>query len=162
MNGKTKFLRKNNSLLIEILIAFTLVILCIFPLLNPHLKMITYEQKKLEVTKLDRTLELLTSTIIKNLYENLYDWEQMVSGYQFPFYEHELKTSHYSGYWEVEKTETKKGKGQGHTYNLLTLRLTLFPKHNVGNKILNKSHQQTLKVFVERTITATESDNENI
>jgi hypothetical protein len=71
-------------LLLEVLIAFALVILCALPLIYPHVYMVKEQKKFLQQVELDRTAHLVYGDILEKLYLNQIPWNALVQGTRFP------------------------------------------------------------------------------
>jgi len=67
-----------------VLIALTLVTLCAFPLLAPHIIMVRGEKEFLYELEADRIANNVFSEIVKNLYENRISWQELQSEQSYP------------------------------------------------------------------------------
>lgn len=74
--------RKRSFLLLEVLIAFTLLITCFFPLLKPHLWMRKERLNQLEQWQLHRLSRLAIVEVKRKLYEHKYPWGKLKEGFE--------------------------------------------------------------------------------
>lgn len=72
------FLRKKKNkhyvTLLEVLIAFSLVVFCLIPLLHPHVAMVKLQSEFLQKIKLDHAINVMTGQIVEKLYKNEIPW----------------------------------------------------------------------------------------
>lgn len=66
--------RKRPFLLLEVLIAFALVIFCAIPLIAPHVDMFRAQRSWLDKEELDHAVNLLYVDLLEKLYTNKIDW----------------------------------------------------------------------------------------
>lgn len=96
--------KRSNYLLLELLIAFSLVISCFFPLLKPHRIINKKSHEKLEKMQLEREARLVFYEIKKNFFEYPpYSWKEIKEG--LPPREH--KSKYVENYTITFSTETK-------------------------------------------------------
>jgi len=72
--------RKRPYLLLEVLIALTLVVMCFIPLLRPHLFIVTEERRLLREIDTQRAVRLLFMEILVELYNNTISWKDIEDG----------------------------------------------------------------------------------
>lgn len=80
MTPKTRLLikvRKRFFLLLEVIIAFFLVIMCIIPLIAPHTFILTEQKKFGNQIELDHVVNLIFADIVERLYNNEISWSEM-------------------------------------------------------------------------------------
>lgn len=70
-------LRKPPVLLLEVLIAFAIVVLCALPLLTPHYAMLRAQQTYRNQLNLDHAVNLFYGQVIQQLYLNQIPWEDL-------------------------------------------------------------------------------------
>ncbi len=78
--NKTKkkiFFKRRFQSLLEVLIAFTLIVLCIFPLISPHVAMYRSQIKFIKQIELDHAINLLYAKILEKLYMNSIAWSDL-------------------------------------------------------------------------------------
>lgn len=73
---------KRPFLLLEVLIAFALVIFCAIPLIAPHVDMYKAQRAWLDKEELDHVVNLLYANILEDLYTNKIEWSQLRSEYE--------------------------------------------------------------------------------
>lgn len=69
--------------LIEILISFFLVIICILPLLYPHFYVLQDKEDFIKQIELDHQVNLLYGIILEKLYLNSISWTEITNGTTF-------------------------------------------------------------------------------
>lgn len=85
MNGKKekmlklKNLKNRPFLLLEVLIALTLVALCLLPLVSPHIMIIKEERNFISVLEADRMANLIFANIVQEMYDHRIPWELLQS-----------------------------------------------------------------------------------
>lgn len=72
--------KKRTFLILEVLIAFSIIALCLFPLLTPNLMIIKAEKNFQEELEADRLADLLFAEWVEKLYDNTISWERLTSG----------------------------------------------------------------------------------
>lgn len=75
-----KILRRSSFLLLEVLIAFMLVVMCAIPLVEPHTAILTEQKRWIRTVQLDHFVNLFYAKITEQLYLNQIDWDTIVSG----------------------------------------------------------------------------------
>lgn len=78
------FLRRRHILLLEVLIAFAIIALCVLPLIYPHVFILRSEKKFNATVELDHTVNLLYASILQKLYQNEIAWSDMEKGTELP------------------------------------------------------------------------------
>lgn len=66
-------------LLLEIVLAFALVALCILPMVTPHIGLLRSQQKMLAFIQLDHSVNLLYGELLERLYTHEITWEQLLN-----------------------------------------------------------------------------------
>lgn len=72
-----KKVTRRYSLLLEVLIAFTIVVLCILPLLYPHVSILRSQQDMVNTVELDHMVNLLYAKTLEKLYLNEIPWSTL-------------------------------------------------------------------------------------
>lgn len=70
-------------MLLETMIALALIVLCLFPLLAPHLALYKAERAFIRKIDLDHQVSLFYASILEKLYTNAIQWEELMQN-QFP------------------------------------------------------------------------------
>lgn len=137
-----KRLHKHPFLLLEALIAFALVALCVIPLIYPHVGMLKAERRFVRTVELDHVVNLLYADILEKLYLNKigindlfqvsYEVDETAlrnSGYTKPF-------PFFGSYKFTDKKHKPKQAGPYGLY-LVQLNFTFLPKEfsNANPKI---------------------------
>lgn len=66
--------RRRHQLLLEVMIAFALIVICVIPLLQPHWFMLRFQQDFIKQVELDHVVNLLYGDMVAKLYANELDW----------------------------------------------------------------------------------------
>jgi len=154
---------KRHYLLLEVLIAFILVALCVLPLISPHVFILKEQKEAIQKIDLDHIVNLVYADIIERLYKNEIPWSDLNSERSFPIDEallHRIGWSkpiayHGEYHFKVDKYKPKK---QPAPYTLYLFDLTLgFLPHEIakGGTDKQKEEQQIryeYKIFVERNL----------
>lgn len=76
-------IRKRSFLLFELLVSLTLIVLCIFPLIKPHVFMRKADWRNLEEIQLERVAQEAFCLLKQELYENKEtSWNALHKGFQ--------------------------------------------------------------------------------
>jgi hypothetical protein len=125
-------LRKKNkrySILLEVMIAFALVVLCALPLLYSHTYILREQQAFLQKIKLDHIVNLLYAQFYERLQTNEIPWESIVDGTPRPIDPLTIKQLNnnqplpFQGQYQL-KIEKRKPKGKEEPFTLNLLKLT--------------------------------------
>ncbi len=65
-------------MLLEVMIAFALVVLCVFPLLAPHVAMLKAERQFIRKVDLDHVVNILYADVLEKLYLNDLGWNDLM------------------------------------------------------------------------------------
>jgi len=85
--GITLAIKKRHFLLLEVLIAFSLIVLCVFPLLAPHAFILRSQALFIKKIELDHLVNLIYGQITENLYFNKIPWKDIEEETKFPITE---------------------------------------------------------------------------
>lgn len=130
-------MKRRPFMLLEALLAFALVVLCVLPLIAPHVGMLKAERKFIQKVDLDHTVNLLYASILEQLYKNSIDWNVLTQGQPVPI-------PGYEGHYQF-KVENYKPLDETANYHLYLLNLTFtFEQKN------EKPLEYLYKVFVVR------------
>lgn len=75
---------RRNSLLLEVLIAFVIVVLCILPLIYPNMYILQSEQEMIHTVELDHIVNLVYADTLEKLYLNEIPWESIIQSKAIP------------------------------------------------------------------------------
>lgn len=141
--------RKRSILLLEVLIAITLVSLCILPLLSSSLFIYTEEKRFSRETELDRLVGLFYSDLLVKFYQTSVSWHAIESAEVAVIGDPRLEKLGYRGSYHFI-LKARKGKLEESIYalNLLQILYRFTPIH--GGKPLEYAYY----LFVQR-----QSDN---
>lgn len=122
--------RKRHQSLLEVLIAFVLITLCVIPLIYPHIAIYKDQIKFTHKLELDHAVNLMYGKIIEKLYLNTISWNELTHA-TFPVDEGFLTEIRYNkpffyqgSYTFSEKPPTFKPKDPTSPYFLYLYKLT--------------------------------------
>ena len=120
--------------LLEVLIAFALVVLCVLPLIYPHVFILRSEKKFISTVELDHWVNLLFADRLQMLYQNEIAWQDIENGKEMPIestwlaslgYKQELP---FIGTYQFIKIRQKPPTPGEVTVYLFSLEFTFIPK----------------------------------
>jgi hypothetical protein len=128
--------QKRHVALLEVLIAFTIIALCIIPLIYPHVALVQSERKFLDRVELDHMVNLLFADQLQKLYEKKIPWSDIEGGKEIPFDQTQLQKMGterfpYEGTYRFELIKKKPPKPEDRAAYLFNLFYSFKPK--VGN-----------------------------
>lgn len=138
-------IHKRHILLLEVLIAIAIIVMCIVPMLQPHLYMLQEEKSFIREVELDRVVGVVyTNLLVDRFYRPNITWDEILSGYTHPIDSPDLTRLGYTGSYSF-KLDKKKGKMAEDEFALDLLKVTLAfqPK---GGKPISYSYD----LFVQR------------
>jgi hypothetical protein len=144
-------IEKRHYLLLEVLIAFTIVTLCALPLIAPHSWMIKEESELLQDIEKDRYVNLIYSHIVEQMYANTIQW-QTLANLGVPT---KIDTSQiegipsnwpYKAFLTTKVALNKKGQDESQHFYYFSLIISLLHGEEPA------SQHYTYTVFVERKI----------
>jgi len=119
--------------LIEVLIAFTLVVMCILPLIYPHVFMVKTQHQFIRKIELDNVVNVLYGETLAALQMNRIPWKDIIDGKRIPISEDQLKAAgfeeklHYQGSYQFSLQKKKPEKENPETAYLLNLTYSFVP-----------------------------------
>lgn len=123
--------RKRPFLLLELLLALTLVALLFFPLIRPHLHIQKEAKKELRFQQLTKEADLYFMNFKEQLYENILPWDQLYKGE-----ETQLNTEEEDSYVIIRTiSRVDKKHSLGHAYLLIDVTFTFILKNDPTKKI---------------------------
>jgi len=161
---KFKSLNKRFVTLIEVLISFAIITMCILPLLYPHVFILKQQNEFTHKIELDHQVNLLYGEILSRLYTNEISWTDLLDSREVEINE-ELITQAgitgvviYEGKYQFQVERKKNSEDLSKTALLLNLNFHFFPKYDqTTNKTLNYKYQ----IFAYRDITEEVQENES-
>lgn len=76
-------IQKRHFLLLEVLIAFVIIALCMIPLISPHVFVLTEQKKFVKQVELDHLANLVYGDIVERMYQNEIQFSNVINGYEF-------------------------------------------------------------------------------
>ncbi|MEI8364844.1 MAG: type II secretion system protein [Parachlamydiaceae bacterium] len=140
-------------MLLEVLIAFVLVVLCALPLIYPHALILRSEKQFTAIVELDHFVNLLYTDILQKMYQNEIPWSSIQSKKNLPINDAMLSSLGYenklpfNGTYRFEDKKHKISSDQDHAAYWLKLIITFTPKK--GAFIHNLSPKQPLKSEIQ-------------
>jgi hypothetical protein len=152
--------KKRHFLLLEVLIAFALIVLCVFPLISPHSVMLRSQSQFIRKIELDHLVNLLYGHITEQLYFNKIPWQDLENGTVFPVTNELLSAAGFTALLPFEGTYTfnekkrkpKKDDEKVDEYVLYIFELK-FAFHPSGESPSKNDQIYTYQFFLARNLT---------
>jgi len=115
-----------HMLLLEVLIALSIVLLCILPLLQPHVVMIQSEKDFIREVQLDRVVnQLFADLLINSFYNQRITWEEITSNREVPIASEAVKALLYNGKYQIVHQAPADGAAnEARPFHLLEIQYT--------------------------------------
>lgn len=164
-----KVKRKQHLSLIEVLIAFALVVMCILPLIYPHVFMVKTQHQFIRKIELDHAVNVLYGDTLAALQMNRIPWKEIIDGKRIPITEDQLKAAGledkllYQGSYQFSIQKKKPEQESPETAYLLNLTYSFVPTLLTNDaekqkKTLHYSYQVFL-VYGQETTPEPEENN---
>lgn len=166
---QNKTYKRRHILLLEVMIAFAIILLCIFPLLYPHVMIAKAQKEFIQKIELDHAVTLLFGQVYQDLLSNKIEWRDIEGMRKFDVSDEELKKYNqdrflpFKGSYRFKKIKQKPPASQNPeaTANLYEITFSFAKLNTLKNK-LTKSKNNTSKyvyqVYILRDI-RTEKEN---
>lgn len=121
---------RRHILLLEVLIAFALVVLCIFPLIAPHVFILKAQYEFNDKIILDQKISQFYAQTLEKIYKNEIPWSAFEQETHFPIEKEQLgMDAHfdYSGTYHFKIVRQKGKEKQPFNANVVTLTISLVP-----------------------------------
>jgi hypothetical protein len=119
-----KLRSKRHILLLEVLVAIAIVVLCIVPLLRPHLFILTEEKRFIREVELDRLVGILyANLLIEGFYHGNIKWDTIANGESIPLDDPAVRDLGFTGSYKFS-LEKKKAKVEEDNYILNLIRIS--------------------------------------
>lgn len=155
-------IKKRPLTLMEVLIAFALVVMCLLPLIYPHVYILKSEREFVDTIELDHAVNLLYGNRLQKLYLNEIGWDQIEEEQRLPITEAMMKESGinrefpYNGEYQFSIIKRKPPKPDDTLY--LVRLVFLFTSKNKTKKVLDskeaseraKTLAYEYNLFIER------------
>lgn len=111
--AKKSKLNKKHFTLLEVLIAFALIVLCVLPIISPHVAIYKAQRSFVKKIELDHVVNLLYANIYEDIQKNKIPWEKLEDKTIFPISSELLtnlnnkKPLPYVGTYQFEKQDSK-------------------------------------------------------
>lgn len=156
-----KIIKKRYIALLEVLIAFVLISLCVLPLIYPHAAMLKTEQEFIAEVELDHQVNLLYANRLQKLYLNEISWSDIESGKEFTIdkqllqsigYEKELPFIGSYRFTEIKHKPPKQPEDAVYLFNLTFIftpkgpqKKAWKPQHEDQSKTLRYSYEVAIE-----------------
>nr|WP_249274174.1 type II secretion system protein [Parachlamydia sp. AcF125] len=142
------------------MIAFALVVLCVFPLIAPHSAMLRNQTSFIRKVELDHLVNLLFGHLVEQLYANKIPWQDLENETIFPITEELLKEAGFTAELPFEGTYTfvekqRKPKKEDNKFNEYVLYIfeLKFAFHPKGEKPTQDEQIYAYPFFLARNLT---------
>jgi hypothetical protein len=164
-----KKISKRPILLLEVLIAFALVVLCVFPLLAPHVSILKAQYQFNHKIALDQAVNKLYAHLLEKVYRGDVHWESIVRKEFFPIDADLLKSIGikadfpFRGSYRFSIARSKGKEEQPMSANIISLEMVFEPK-GAGSKQTEKERKEKMvkyeyEFFAARLHDVQERDN---
>ena len=134
--AKLKYLReKRHIVLLEVLIAFALVVLCALPLIYPHMAIFKAERKFIDTIELNHVVNLLYANRLEKLYLREIPWDDIEGGKELSIDSQMIQESGWNqelpfiGHYRFFKKDYKPHKAPEEAVYLFKLFFVFTPKY---------------------------------
>jgi hypothetical protein len=137
-------IQKRHALLLEVLLALSLLLLCLFPLVRPHLFMYQTTRKRLEKFQMDRYSQEVFLRVKELLYTHAIPWKKLqsvVSGefpYEIEIYYDSDQSKKYRPAYTIHCLQHRTKSSSQISYSLLKIDI-FFKNFRETKKILSKT-----------------------
>lgn len=145
-------------MLLEVLIAFVLIVFCALPLIYPHVFILKSEKEFVSTVELDHVVNLLYVEILQKMYQNEVPWSSIEGRKAMSIDVGLLKTIGYEnkfpfvGTYRFKEIKHKTSTDKDHAVYLLKLIFTFTPKKGDNANATDNStnYQYEYEVVIER------------
>ena len=151
-------IRKHHFLLLEVIIAFILIVLCIIPLISPHTFILIEQKKFIHEIELDHVVNLTYADIVERLYRNDISWNAILNEEEFEIDDALLqrinyeKTLPYEGKYRFKEILHKPGEESLRTLYLMALNMTFTPTETEHKGGASKALNYHYELFIIRDL----------
>lgn len=134
MKRRFSSLTRRPAALLEVIIAFALVALCVLPLIYPHVFILRSEKRFIDEAMLDHRVNLFYADIMQKLYQKEIPWNDIMGGKEIPIVLDKdssltAKTEFpFKGTYRFQKVRMKESDDAAHSVHLLKLIMTFTPE----------------------------------
>jgi hypothetical protein len=142
--------QKRALVLLEVLIAFALIVLCILPLISPHVFILKAERRFVNTVKLDHAVNLLYANRLEKLYQQKIPWQDIEGGKELSIDAPMLRDSGYqeflpfTGTYRFEEQKSKHSDPPENSVYLYDLIFTFVDEAKAN------TYKYKYKVVIER------------
>lgn len=142
---------KRHMLLLEVLIALSLVLLCLLPLLQPHIVMIQDEKDFTRDVQLDRVVnQLFADLLVQEFYNQRIGWDAIAAKREVAIPSDAVKKLGYQGSYTISHVAPKgEALNESKPFHLLEIQYRFVHVTSVVKK-KPKTLKYTFQLFVQR------------
>ena len=144
-------LRKHHQMLLEVLISLTLVLMCLLPLLQPHVVMIQNEKEFIREVQLDRVVnQLFANMLVDQFYGQRINWNMIAEKSNMTVDSSDVKALGYQGSYVIIHSQPQPEEtalDETKAFHLLQILYTFKPVIAGG-----KTLQYTFDLFVQKPL----------
>lgn len=155
-----KAVNRRHALLLEVLIAFVLVVMCVLPMIYPQVYILRSEKRFIDAVELDHTVNLVYANRLQKMYLNEIGWSDIEGEKSAPVSEEILREAGFTGEFPYDGeykfliVKRKPPSPEDRLY-LINLIFTFTPKNisiSQSKDIQTKPEQleYSYSIFVER------------
>ena len=150
-----KKIHKRHMSLIEVLISFSLVVLCIFPLLFPHVFILKEYRTFIDKIELDHEVNLLYGKVLERLYKNEIPWNTIMNQQEIPINETEFSEKiPFNGSYRFTIDKIKSSEDKSNSAVLASLIFTFIHNNEVAIDKKSKTLDYKFSVFLLQKLNA--------
>lgn len=145
-------------MLLEVLIAFALIVMCALPLIYPHVFILRSEKKFVSTVELDHFVNLFFVNMLQRLYQNEVPWQEIEGGKPQPIDDAALQSIGYGenlpfqGTYRFQELRKKISEDGEHSAYIFKLILDFAPKKGAFLEKQSDSYKYEYHVVVERKV----------
>ncbi len=130
-------IRKHSFLLLEVLIAFTIVVLCIIPLLAPHVGIYKEQKNFLNQIELNHTVHLIYVEVLEKMHKGEISIADIFNKRDFSVTTEKLPSQNINASYHLSPSASKKQNEEGFNVHLANLEISLTEKNKEKPYVYN-------------------------
>lgn len=159
-------IKHRSILLLEVLIAFAIIVMCIFPLIYPHVALVKAQKEFIQKIEIDHAVTLLFGQIYQDLHTNQIAWKDIEAKKRFELSEQDFKKFNagkalpFKGYYYFEPLiyKPKNQPKEETSAHLMNLIIKLYPQSSIRSRKAQKALEYKYKVFILRNPKSTQQE----
>lgn len=151
--------KRRHYLLLEVLIAFMIIVFCLFPIIAPNVAVVKAQKSFSQVVELDHTANLVYADILENLYRNQgISLSDIQERRWFPVEQKFLEGLPYTGKYQFEILRRKPPPPAPRTLYEVKLSLLFLPQGATDNND-PRAIKYSYKIFIEHQTKGSEPES---